>query len=116
MTKVEKIRQLLAATPCAADMVIESLRKTPNLVRVFMAEPGFAVEIRASFVDLLVPFFDKHLSDRTLDAAFAYHTSPEGLDFAKAQRAMDAETRQGIAQWSSGIQQRLSALMAKHGK
>jgi hypothetical protein len=83
-----KVRELLdasGAVACFGDTVLEAFLESRGV------DPAARAELRAEFLrrapDLLAPVYLKQLDDTALEAALAFHRTPEGAKLAAAQQA-----------------------------
>jgi len=111
-TKVEKIRELInliGTPPLAAEMMKSQAADLKKLLPYPPAaqddfEKEFIASVKVSeLVDLVVPIYDRHLSEEDVDAMLAFYRSPVGRRVIKALPQITAESQRAGQEWAQGI-------------
>lgn len=116
--KEAKVRRLLQLTG-AADMGKQVMDRMLDQFAAISGLPdGFIEKFKklakpAELVDLVVPINMKHLDEKTLDAALAFWSSPEGQKFQKAQPKILAESMAAGQKWGTELAAKVIAELAK---
>ncbi len=72
------------------------------------AQDDFEKELLASIdpkelVDLIVPIYDQHFSEKDVDGMLAFYRSPLGQRVIKALPEVTAESQKAGAEWGKGL-------------
>jgi len=110
--KLAKIRELLVLSN-AASMAATSLKAQAGSIKKMLplpprAQDDFEKELLAAvdvdeLMSLLIPIYDRHLSDEDLDGLLAFYRSPTGKRFTKALPLITAESRQVGEEWGQRL-------------
>ena len=110
--KLAKIRELinLMGTPrIAADMMRSQAASIKKLMPFPpAAQDDFEKELLASIhlnelVDLVVPIYDRYLSEEDVDGMLAFYRSPVGRRVTKALPEIAAESQEVGKKWGQGL-------------
>ena len=111
-TKIEKIRELinLIGTPRLAAEMMKSQAADLKKLMPFppAAQDDFEKEFLASIkvselVDLVVPIYDRHLSEQDVDGMLAFYRGPVGRRVIKALPQITAESQRIGQEWGQGV-------------
>ena len=111
-TKIEKIRELinLIGTPRLAAEMMKSQAADLKKLMPFppAAQDDFEKEFLASIkvselVDLVVPIYDRHLSEEDVDGMLAFYRGPVGRRVIKALPQITAESQRVGQEWGQGV-------------
>ncbi|MEQ1571334.1 MAG: DUF2059 domain-containing protein [Myxococcota bacterium] len=103
-----KVRRLLELTGAGAlgqqtmDGMLAQFASMPGL------PPGFTEEFRAvakpeTLVDLVVPIYQRHLTEADVDAAITFYESPAGKRWTAAMPGIMAESMTAGQQWGTSV-------------
>ena len=102
--KEAKIRELMKLTGAAdmgkqtMDAMLESFRATPNISPEFIER--FKKEVDPDeIVELIIPIYDKYLTEQDLDAVIAFYKTPAGRKFISVLPQMLKESLAVGQQW-----------------
>jgi len=107
--KAAAIRQLLEASGGAAvgmqvmDMLLESFKQTfPGVPADFWTE--FRAEVRAEdLVELIVPIYDRHLTESEIRELTAFYESPIGKKLVQVQPLIAKESMEAGQAWGQAL-------------
>jgi hypothetical protein len=107
--KAEKIKKYLDAAGTTKvfntmmDNLIETYKKSYNTVdTTFWNE--FRKDLTANgLIQLMIPVYDKYLTDKDLDALITFYTSPAGKKLAEVQPLMVRESMEAGAEWGKSV-------------
>jgi uncharacterized protein len=108
-TTHEKVRHLLQLTGAGElgtqmiDQMIVSFKQTmPDVPDEFWT--GFRAKVKPSdMVDMLVPVYEKHLTEADLDALIAFYSSPVGRRFVEKQPLILADSMKIGQAWGERL-------------
>lgn len=110
--KIAKIRELLVLTD-AAGMATSGLKAQAGSIKKMLplppaAQDDFEKELLASvdineLTNLLIPIYERHVSEGDLDRLLAFYRSPAGKRFIKALPLITAESRGAGEKWGEGL-------------
>lgn len=110
--KVAKIRELLVLTD-AAGMAASALKSQAGSIKRMLplppaAQDDFEKELLAEvdinqLTNLLIPIYERHVSEEDLDRLLAFYRSPAGKRFIKALPLITAESRGAGEKWGEGL-------------
>ena len=117
----QKVRQLLTASGAGntgkliCDQMMANFRKSlPNVPADFWDD--FQKETRPeSFVELVVPVYQKHFTSAEIDQLIAFYQSPIGQKLVKEQPAIVQESMAAGQQWGQQIAQKLMQKLREKG-
>jgi hypothetical protein len=121
--KAAAIRQLLQVTE-AAELMVTSIETSmpaqraanPEIPDVFWEE--FAARLRQdvdSFIEVLVPLYDKYLTLDEIRQLIAFYESPLGRRLIEVQPALAAESMVAGQEWGGRLSMEVAADLAKRG-
>jgi uncharacterized protein len=111
-TKDAKIRELinLMGTPKVAVEMMKSEVASLKKLMPFppAAQDDFEKEFLASIhsrdlVDMIVPIYDRHFSEKDVDAMLVFYRSPVGQHFIQALPQITAESQKVGAEWGRNL-------------
>ena len=110
--KIAKIRELLVLTD-AAGMAASALKSQASSIKKMLplppaAQDDFEKELLAAvdineLTKLLIPIYERHVSEEDLDHLLAFYRSPPGKRFIKALPLITAESREVGEKWGEGL-------------
>ncbi|MEK7866785.1 MAG: DUF2950 family protein [Planctomycetota bacterium] len=119
-TKEEKIRRLLEVTGAveANRMTLEKM--IAQLEQQKGLPPGYVETFKEladpdAFVELLVPIYERHLDEKTIDDAIAFFETEEGKVLARSQVEIADEGAGAFYEWFEDISAKATAKLGKGG-
>lgn len=110
--KAAKIQELLVLTD-AAGMAASALKSQAGSIKKMLplppaAQDDFEKELLAAvnineLTNLLIPIYERHVSEEDLDHLLAFYRSPPGKRFIKALPLITAESREVGEKWGEGL-------------
>lgn len=105
--KVRKLLELTGAAELGDQMMagmLERFQAMPGM------DPAFLKRFRerarpASLIELIIPIYQRHLDEKTVDAAIAFYDSPEGRALTKVQPQIMQEAMAAGAVWGRKLAQ-----------
>jgi len=114
--KIAKIRELLVLTD-AAGLAAGALKSQAGSIKRMLplppaAQDDFEKELLAELnvselINLLVPIYERHVSEEDLDHLLAFYRSPVGKRFIKALPQITEESRKVGEEWGEGLGRRV---------
>lgn len=107
--KIARLIELTGVVPIALENMKAQMANVKKLLPLpVKAQDDFATEIVAAvtpekFTELVVPVYDRHLSEEDLDGLIAYYQSPLGQKMAKLLPQITTECREAGEKWGGEL-------------
>ena len=116
-----KVRRLLELTGAAnlglqmIDGMIDTFKgSAPNVPEEFWT--NFRAKVKAdSLIEMVIPVYEKHLTDEDLDALIAFYSSPAGRRFVEKQPLILADSMKIGEEWGEKMANEVIQELQKKG-